>query len=137
MGSPIPERAVVLAAPASVGDVLDRLTILALKEARLHEPDARANVARERALLREAWDAAGLPDPDALPEHAALAEVNAALWDVEDALRAHEAAQDFGAAFVERARAVYRTNDRRAALKRAVNARLGSALTEEKLHPRY
>jgi hypothetical protein len=126
----------LLSAPASVGDVLDRLTILAIKVARLPE-GPRAHAADEHAALLAAWGAAGLPAPAEVPEYAALAEVNRALWDVEDRLRAAEARGDFGAAFVEDARAVYRTNDRRAALKRAINQRFGSRLVEQKLHPSY
>lgn len=125
-----------LSAPAAVGDVLDRLTILAIKAARVTGP-AAANVAAERAALAEAWAAAGLPPVDTLEEAAGLAAVNLALWEVEDRLRAFEAAGDFGPAFVADARSVYRLNDRRAALKRAVNLRLGSELVEEKVHPRY
>ena len=68
---------------------------------------------------------------------AELARVNEALWEVEDRLRMAEAAGAFGDAFVADARSVYRLNDRRAALKRALNLRLGSTLIEEKVHPDY
>lgn len=115
-----------------LADVLDRLTILDLKVARLPRPEARANAGREREALAHAWREHGLPEPDSLPEVADLAAVNAALWEVEDALRACEAAGDFGAGFVARARSVYLLNDRRASLKRALNLRLGSRLIEEK-----
>lgn len=126
----------LLHAPVAVGDVLDRLTILALKLDRL--PIERRDVVREEhTALAEAWRGAGLPDPLDVPEHAALAAVNELLWDIEDRLRAAEARLDFGPAFVADARAVYVTNDRRAALKRAVNLRFGSRFVEEKLHPSY
>jgi cyclic pyranopterin phosphate synthase len=125
-----------LCVDSPVGDVLDRLTILAIKTARL-PPERASNCASESDALRAAWSAAGLPAPEDVPEHAELAAVNAALWDVEDRLRAREAAGDFGAEFVADARSVYVTNDRRAALKRAVNQRFGSAYIEEKLHPAY
>ena len=68
---------------------------------------------------------------------AELARVNEALWEVEDRLRMAEAAGSFGDAFIADARSVYRRNDRRAALKRALNLRLGSTLIEEKVHPVY
>jgi hypothetical protein len=121
---------------AAVGDVLDRVAILRIKLPRV-TGDARDNVARELDALLTAWAGAGLPSPEDVPEYAALAEVNLALWDVEDELRAHEARGEFDAAFVARARSVYVTNDRRAALKRAINARFGSHIREEKVHPRY
>ncbi len=119
-----------------LGDVLDRMTILERKVPRV-TPEARAHVEAELAALRAAWRDAGLPTPETLDLHAALAEVNATLWDIEDRLRVREAAGDFGPAFVADARDVYRTNDRRAALKRAVNLRFGSAFLEEKVHPAY
>lgn len=126
-----------LLVPAALGDVVDRLTILGIKGARLSSPAARENVARERDALVAAWAAAGLPEYTSLAETEPLAEVNRALWDVEDELRALEAAADFGPTFVARARSVYLLNDRRAALKRAVNLHLGSDLVEEKQHPAY
>jgi len=125
-----------LLAPAPAGDVLDRITILRIKATRV-SGEAAANVARELSALVATWAEAGLGAPEAAPELAGLAEVNLALWEVEDRLRAFEAAGDFGPAFVTDARCVYRINDRRAALKRAVNLRLGSELVEEKVHPRY
>ncbi len=125
-----------LLAPASLGDALDRLTILAIKLDKIPEP-RRAHVAAEHAALRAAWFGAGLGDPTSALEYPALIEVNRALWDVEDRLRAREASGDFGAGFVDDARAVYRLNDARAAIKRTVNDRLGSSLREEKLHPAY
>ena len=121
----------VISTPASPGDLLDRIAILAIKSTH------GLPVATEAAALRVAWLSAGLAAPESLPEYAALHEVNAALWDIEDRLRACEARGDFGPSFVEDARLVYRTNDRRAALKRQVNERLGSAFREEKRHVRY
>lgn len=126
----------LLLAPSAVGDVLDRITILAHKAQRVAGP-AAANVQRELDALRNAWLAAGLPDPASVPEYAALDLVNRELWDLEDRLRAAEAAGRFDTAFVVDARGVYRTNDRRAALKRAVNHRFHSQIVEEKAHPRY
>jgi len=67
----------------------------------------------------------------------ALRAANEALWDIEDRIRGCEAAGDFGAEFVALARAVYRTNDRRAALKREISLALGSRLIEEKSYKPY
>lgn len=119
-----------------LGDIVDRMTILQLKVQRLPTPTARTNAARELDRLRTAWRDAGHPPWAELPEAVDLARVNGALWAVEDALRDHEARQDFGDRFVERARSVYRLNDERAALKRALNLRLGSYLIEEKSYGR-
>ncbi|HEV7383977.1 MAG TPA: DUF6165 family protein [Phenylobacterium sp.] len=117
-------------APISWGELIDKLTILELKAARLSDPAALANVRRELAVLAPLEAAASDARLPAL--RAALMEVNATLWDIEDRIREKEATADFGAAFVELARAVYRQNDRRAALKREISLALGSDLIEEK-----
>jgi hypothetical protein len=118
--------------PLSPGELLDKLTILRIKAERIASPDQRANVRRELALLEQVWRDE-VPDAPGLREdEAALARVNAALWEVEDALREREALQRFDAEFVALARSVYRHNDERAAIKRRVNRKLDSALIEEK-----
>lgn len=124
----------LLLAPCAVGDLLDRITILTIKVERVSAAK-RPNVARELAALREAWNGASLPPPDTVPEYAELLSVNGRLWAVEDRLRAAEARRQFGEDFVADARSVYRENDRRAALKRTVSERFGSAIIEEKQHP--
>ena len=120
-----------LLVPSGLGDVVDRYTILAIKRARL-QGEACVHATHEQEALVAAWDAAGLPPLAELPEARALARVNETLWDVEERLRLRESASDFGAAFVEDARAVYHHNDHRAALKRTLNERLGSEFVEQK-----
>jgi hypothetical protein len=121
--------------PISPGELLDKLTILEIKAERIHEPRKRKNVLHELESLRRVWAAAHAAGPEVGPLVQQLKAVNESLWDIEDAIRLKEAAQDFGAEFVELARSVYRTNDRRAALKRALNEALGSDLIEEKSYP--
>ena len=120
--------------PLPLGDVLDRITILRIKARRITAPEKLKNIHAELRLLQGRWDAQAFPR---LPEEPALAEVNERLWDVEDALRALEDRADFGPEFVALARSVYQLNDERAALKRAVNEALGSALVEEKSYAAY
>lgn len=133
-----PAAAAAPLVPVSWGELLDKITILELKAERIEAPAGRANVRRELEALGEALararDAAGLAadDPALARLLRELRQVNETLWTVEDELRAAEAAQAFDARFVALARAVYRTNDRRAAIKRAINRHLGSALVEEK-----
>lgn len=112
------------------GEVVDRITILELKRARLHG-EAALQAAAHAEALRTTFEAHRGP-LEALEALVPLREVNAALWDVEDRLREHEARGDFGADFVALARSVYRLNDARAALKRAIDDALGSALREHK-----
>ena len=116
----------------SWGDLIDKITILEIKRARLGDKAQRANVETEYAILRQARDAAMPPGVDIAADTRALLEVNKALWDIEDDIRICERAQDFGPGFIELARAVYITNDRCAAIKRRLNEALGSGLVEEK-----
>ncbi len=118
--------------PVSWGELIDKITILEIKAERIADPVKRANVARELEALSAVRDR-GDPPPAALaPLVGALRAVNQALWTIEDDIRECEAKGEFGPRFVELARSVYRNNDRRAALKRQINALLGSELVEEK-----
>ena len=121
----------------SWGDLIDKITILEIKRARLGDKAQRANVETEYAILRQARDATMPPGVDIAADTRALLEVNKALWDIEDDIRICERAQDFGPGFIELARAVYITNDRRAAIKRRLNEALGSGLVEEKSYINY
>ncbi|WP_374547603.1 DUF6165 family protein [Rhodoblastus sp.] len=125
--------------PVSAGELIDKIVILGLKTRRVRHAPKRLMAAKELALLQDA--AAPMRAADAGGAIAALEgkleQVNGALWDVEDFLRVRERDADFGPAFVEAARQVYRLNDERARLKNAVNAAVGCALVEVKEHPDY
>lgn len=121
----------------SVGELLDKITILAIKSERITDPAKLANVRKELALLQTTWSASPLAATDVSPEMAELKAVNEELWDIEDDIRRHEARGDFGPSFVELARGVYHANDRRAAIKRRLNERCGSDLVEEKSYVDY
>ena len=121
----------------SYGELFDKISILEIKKAKAVDPGQRKNIETELDALVRARTAA-IPDGDGIDDvMAALKDVNERLWDVEDELRDCERREDFGAAFVEFARSVYRLNDRRAQLKREINTRLGSELIEEKLYQDY
>ncbi|MEM7529620.1 MAG: DUF6165 family protein [Pseudomonadota bacterium] len=120
----------------SAGELLDKITILEIKAARIADPAKHANVAQELSALREAASAlVESPGLEALIRD--LKSVNEALWEIEDEIRACEAAGAFGARFIELARSVYVTNDRRAALKREINLLVGSRIVEEKQYTPY
>ncbi len=119
--------------PVSWGELIDKITILEIKVERLRSADAVANARRELQFLR---DVLGAPEGvDAMK--AALAAVNRTLWDIEDRIRAKEAAGVFDAEFVALARAVYHNNDERSRIKRAINGKLRSVIIEEKQYVRY
>jgi hypothetical protein len=124
--------------PVSWGELIDKITILEIKRERLTAPEAVRHAEHELGLLRGALAALG---GDAPPELAALtadlATVNRRLWDIEDAIRAKEAARSFDADFISLARAVYHSNDERSRIKRAINVLLRSAIIEEKQYVGY
>jgi len=118
--------------PIAPGELIDKLTILQLKRENITDPDKRANVAHEQSVL-QATASAHLPDMPALQTlWDDLYRINGDLWVIEDDIRKCEARGDFGSAFVALARAVYVTNDERAAVKKKINLLLGSAIVEEK-----
>jgi hypothetical protein len=123
--------------PISPGEFLDKLTILEIKAERIGDPAKLANVRRELETLRAIWAASPLAARDVSDLLAALRQINESLWEIEDRIRALEAAGRFAGEFVELARSIYRTNDRRAAVKRELNLRLGSDLLEEKSYTGY
>lgn len=121
----------------SPGEFLDKLTILEIKSERMSDPAKLANVKRELTLLRSTWAASPLASRDVSTLVTQLKHVNESLWEIEDRIRLKEAARQFDADFIELARAVYRTNDQRAAIKRQLNEALGSELIEEKSYEAY
>ncbi len=123
--------------PIPVGDFIDKLTILEIKSRRIGDPVKRHNVDQERAVLRRIWAESRYDAAVVAAEWARLSVVNESLWELEDQIRDKERRREFDEGFVELARSVYRTNDERAALKRAINVALGSGLTEEKSYADY
>lgn len=119
------------------GELIDKITILRIKTARIADPAKLANVRAELETLTAARAAALPEDPELDRLEAALMAVNEELWVIEDDIRDCERAGDFGPRFIALARAVYQTNDRRAGLKREINLRLGSRLIEEKSYKPY
>lgn len=123
--------------PISPGELLDKLTILQIKCEQIVDAEKLANVKVERRLLQNVVDQ-HIPVRDDIAALAvALLTINQELWQIEDDIRDCERAEDFGAAFIALARAVYVTNDRRSALKKQVNLALGSAIVEEKSYADY
>ncbi len=121
----------------SPGELIDRITILEIKAARINDEAKRANIGVELSELTAARRGAVPASARLAALTGELSEVNGALWDIEDEIRVLEAAGDFGPAFIELARAVYKTNDRRSAIKRKINELLGSRLIDEKSYTPY
>ena len=127
-----------LLVPVSPGELLDKITILRIKVARIQDAAKLANVKRELALLEQTWkDSGAAAVHDVALDERALENVNERLWDIEDRIRDKEARQTFDREFIELARAVYICNDERAAIKKRINLLLGSSLVEEKSYKQY
>ena len=127
----------LISVPVSHGELIDKITILEIKAAHMRDAGKLANVRVELDLLNTNWSANAASKVDIVAERAQLKAVNEALWDIEDRIRLKEKAQAFDTEFVELARSVYFRNDERAAIKRAINVKLGSHLVEEKSYQDY
>lgn len=119
-----------------VGELCDRLSILGVKRRRLRDPAKRAAVSAELERLTRSRARLG-DEPRLHPLEVALGVVNDRLWSIEDRIRDHERRADFGAAFIELARSIYRLNDLRHSLKCEIDDLFGEARSEEKEYVRY
>lgn len=123
--------------PVSAGELIDKITILEIKAALITDATKQANVATELRMLQDVLHQ-HIPDTTAITGlWQDLRDVNKTLWVIEDDIRDKERARSFDAEFIELARRVYITNDRRAALKREINIAVGSTLIEEKSYQEY
>ncbi len=122
--------------PISWGELLDKITILEIKELKILAPSARENIRKELKYLLGIADLSNKPG-EILSLKTELTTVNLKLWDVEDRIRDKEFAGEFDQVFIELARSVYRLNDLRAKTKLAVNTALRSELVEEKSYKEF
>lgn len=120
--------------PVSVGELVDKITILEIKKEFFTQEDKIKNVSTELNHLREV-----LKDikEDIFEEFYSLYAVNRKLWKIEDDIRIKEKNKEFDYDFIQLARSVYYTNDERAELKREINLKVGSDLIEEKQYDDY
>lgn len=121
----------------SLGEFLDKLTVLRIKAERISDSVKLQNITRELELLEDAWSNSDWNRGSIETELEELKKVNGLLWDIEDKLRAKEAKKAFDMEFIELARSVYLNNDRRAQIKNSINLKLGSTLVEEKSYTEY
>ncbi len=131
------DRSGPVLAPVSVGELIDKIVILEIKAAKISEPAKLAEVSKELNLLNEIEYGTSECRQDIKALKDELRQINEKLWHIEDRIRDCERQRDFGPDFVQLARAVYITNDRRAALKRRINEVSGSVIREIKALPTY
>lgn len=113
----------------SNGEIIDKLTIVEIKLSRIEDPVKRKNLEAELKILEKAVSTIM---EKSHPLYKKLYDINEKLWDIEDDCRMFEKNNEFGEAFIDTARSVYKTNDERAAVKKEINNLTGSRLTEEK-----
>ena len=121
----------------SVGELLDKLTILEIKAERIKEKDKLININKELYLLNILWQQSAYSNADVTQQRTQLKEINKTLWNIEDKIRDKEVMKQFDDEFIELARSVYATNDQRAETKKTINLITGSDLVEEKSYKDY
>ena len=123
--------------PVSIGEALDKITILQIKLAHISDVAKRVNIQNELDVLLPLVSGDKFATEQMQSLMGELKAVNEALWDIEDDIREKEASKSFDAEFIRLARAVYITNDKRAEIKKQINLATGSALVEEKSYESY
>ena len=121
----------------SVGELLDKISILQIKAERIDDLSKVKNINKELDVLMSLWNDSPYSDTNLSSEINELKNINEALWDIEDKIRDKERNQVFDKDFIELARSVYFTNDKRAEIKRIINGKTGSELIEEKSYSDY
>ena len=119
--------------PVSVGELLDKITILEIKSERIKCSNKLKNVKTELAILDNLCNNIDISDN----MKKCLKEINSTIWDIEDKVRAHERSNVFGTEFITTARMVYKFNDERARIKYEINKMYGSKIVEEKSYTPY
>ena len=123
--------------PVSIGEALDKITILQIKLAHISDVAKRVNIQNELDVLLPLVSGDKFATEQMQSLMGELKAVNEALWDIEDDIREKEASKSFDAEFISLARAVYVTNDKRAEIKKKINLATGSAVIEEKSYEAY
>ena len=126
-----------LQVPVSVGEVLDKITILQIKLAHISDAAKRVNIQKELDALLPLVASDAFTTDQMQGLIAELKAVNETLWKIEDDIREKEATKNFNAEFIRLARSVYITNDKRAEIKKQINLATGSDLVEEKSYESY
>jgi len=121
----------------SAGELIDKLTILQIKAERIGDPSKLNNVQIALRHFSEIRDTALSPSDKLTRLEKRLKALNKKLWDTEDEIRNCEAAKNFGPRFIELARSIYQTNDKRANVKKQIDELFGSTLTDEKSYADY
>lgn len=128
----------IIETPISVGELVDKITILRIKSREIKNADKLKNVGAELDKLQYVFSSLTKNSiPDIINEFVMLEGINKELWDIEDQIRKKENIEEFDDEFIELARSVYITNDKRSEVKKKINEMTGSELVEEKSYEQY
>jgi len=127
----------MLKVEVSCGELIDKITILRIKAEQINDSAKLDNITRELSILNKVALISLSPSKKLNELTSELKAVNETLWKIEDEIRACESQKDFGERFINLARSVYFTNDKRSDIKRQINQHLGSSLMEEKSYTNY
>lgn len=119
----------------SIGELVDKVTILSIKLKMIDDPEKLKNISKEYDILKNKMESVGITSES--EEFNQLLAVNQKLWDIENRIRLKEAKKEFDDEFIELARSIYRENDARTSIKRNINLKWNSELTEEKEYTKY
>jgi len=117
--------------PISIGELFDKISILQIKSQRIKDSNKLKNIYKELALLHKISIKIN-PNYSKDFFYKKLEQINSQLWLIEDAKRGHEKMKEFGTIFIDLSRDVYLFNDKRAVVKKAINKKYNSGITEEK-----
>ena len=125
----------IVSIPVSIGELVDKITILIIKEQNAKDEVQLLNIKKELTLLQGKLDDLGIAGHPAFePLLTILMGVNAKLWQIEDQVRVKTHNAEFDDEFIEIARSVHSTNDERSAIKRQINTLFNSEIIEEKIY---
>jgi len=116
----------------SIGEFLDKLTILEIKRSKINDTVKLVNIVKEHDMLAKQWKESKHSRDDISSELEALRQINERLWETEEKIRNKEKEREFDANFIELARSIYFFNDERARIKKNLNTFFKSELIEEK-----
>ena len=125
----------IIKVPISFGELVDKITILRIKQNKIDDKEKRKFIEDELQVLVRYFSS--YSSVDIVREFTELETVNKKLWDIEDKLRVKESKKEFDKEFIELARSVYFTNDKRASIKKKINELTGSDIMEVKSYVEY
>ena len=123
--------------PASIGELFDKITILEIKKLKIKDKNKLIFINKELNLLKKVVKSKKINTRSLSPLIKKLKNINLKLWNVEDKLRKFEKNKQFKKDFINYARKVYYTNDKRAILKNEINLKTNSIISEVKSYEKY